>query len=383
LQPHTDGKVPSDIRNDLFLLSQIEVLQTEASGLESLEPLFGERWIGIETETSEVKNWIILADDLLAQIKAMANGADEKSTEDTVRGILDEQFANNIVNPPLVVSSQSLQAAWGQVEVLLPKMQQLTGHPFLLTGTNWLDEVLAVISRWKGNIGRANTWMNWNSVSSQAGIIGLVSVVGAVENQSLNWSEIQPASEVSYHRWWIDRVVTEDAVLCSFIAEQHEEMIRRFQVWTPRSANCRKRFLNRKSMTDYRIPTRTDPEWGTLAREISKKARHLPLRQLFQRIPHALTQLAPCLMMSPLSITQYLAPGADLFDVVTFDEASQIPVWEAIGAIARGRQTVIVGDPEQLPPTSFGERKIGEDDEYANVDRGRRLRLALGGPRPR
>ena len=53
--------------------------------------------------------------------------------------------------------------------------------------------------------------------------------------------------------------------------------------------------------------------------------------------------------------------------MVIFDEASQIPVWEAVGAIARGRQTVIVGDPEQLPPTTFGERKIGEDDEYADV----------------
>src|ERR1700722_11316123 len=131
--------------------------------------------MGIETETNELKNWIILGDVLCAQIKAMANGADEESTKQTVRGILEERFANNIVNPPPVVSSQSLQSAWGQVEVLLPKMQQLTGHPFLLTGTNWLDEVVAVISRWKGNVGRANTWMNWKSVSSQAGIIGLVS----------------------------------------------------------------------------------------------------------------------------------------------------------------------------------------------------------------
>jgi hypothetical protein len=58
-----------------------------------------------------------LADDLLAQIKAMVNGADEESTKDTVRGILDERLANNIVNPPSVVgiSSQSLRAAWGQV----------------------------------------------------------------------------------------------------------------------------------------------------------------------------------------------------------------------------------------------------------------------------
>jgi very-short-patch-repair endonuclease len=369
LQPHTDGKVPGDISNDLGLLTQIDALQKEASGLQSLKPLFGEGWIGIETETGEVKNWKILADDLCAQIKAMANGAGEKSIKDTVRRVLDERFANNTVHPAPVVSSHSVQGAWGQVEGLLPKMQQLSGHPFLLTGPNWLDEVLAVISRWKANIGRANTWMNWKSISSQAGMIGLVSVVDAVENQLLSWSEIQQASETSYDRWWIDRVVTEDAVLCSFIAEQHEEMIRRFQELDVQVSKLSQAIL--KSKIDERLPDPnafgTDPEWGTLAREISKKARHLPLRQLFQRIPHALSQLAPCLMMSPLSISQYLAPDADLFDVVIFDEASQIPVWEAVGAIARGRQTVIVGDPEQLPPTTFGERKVGEDDEYADV----------------
>jgi superfamily I DNA and/or RNA helicase len=90
------------------------------------------------------------------------------------------------------------------------------------------------------------------------------------------------------------------------------------------------------------VPTQTnfgkDPEWGTLAREINKKARHMPLRQLFGRIPNVLTQLAPCVMMSPLSIAQYLPAGARPFDVVIFDEASQIPVWDAIGAIARGTQ---------------------------------------------
>jgi hypothetical protein len=122
LQPHMDGKVSGDIRNDLFLLSQIDVLQREAFGLESLKPLFGERWTGIETETSDLKNWTSLADDLLAQIKTIPNGADKESAKDKVRVILDERFANNIVHPPPVVSSQSLQTAWGQVEGLLPKM---------------------------------------------------------------------------------------------------------------------------------------------------------------------------------------------------------------------------------------------------------------------
>ena len=91
-------------------------------------------------------------------------------------------------------------------------------------------------------------------------------------------------------------------------------MIRRFQELDAQVCKLSQAIL--KSKIDERLPDPnafgTDPEWGTLAREISKKARHLPLRQLFQKIPHALTQLAPCLMMSPLSISQYLAPDADL-----------------------------------------------------------------------
>ena len=107
----------------------------------------------------------------------------------------------------------------------------------------------------------------------------------------------------------------------------------------------------------------SDPEWGTLAREAAKKARHLPLRQLFGKIPNVVTRLTPCLMMSPLSIAQYLPPDSKLFDVVIFDEASQIPVWDAIGPMARGRQVIVVGDPEQLPPTSVGQRGDADDDD--------------------
>ncbi|MGC3347873.1 hypothetical protein, partial [Enterococcus faecium] len=75
-------------------------------------------------------------------------------------------------------------------------------------------------------------------------------------------------------------------------------------------------------------------EWGVLRHEITKKTRHLPLRELMSKIPDALTKLTPCLLMSPLSIAQYLAANSSVFDVVIFDEASQIPVWDAIGAIA-------------------------------------------------
>jgi hypothetical protein len=70
----------------------------------------------------------------------------------------------------------------------------------------------------------------------------------------------------------------------------------------------------------------------------------MPLRQLISSLPSALTKLAPCLLMSPLSVAQHLSAATALFDVVIFDEASQIRVWDAVGAMARGRQNVIVGE---------------------------------------
>ena len=109
-------------------------------------------------------------------------------------------------------------------------------------------------------------------------------------------------------------------------------------------------------------------EWGILRHEMTKKKQHLPLRELMTSIPTALTKLTPCLLMSPLSIAQYLAADATTFDLVVFDEASQIPVWDAIGAIARGRQVVMVGDPKQLPPTNFFARADSSDDDNTDGD---------------
>src|SRR5690606_35261827 len=100
-----------------------------------------------------------------------------------------------------------------------------------------------------------------------------------------------------------------------------------------------------------------------LARELAKRQRHLPVRQLIARMPQAIRRLTPCLMMSPLSVAQYLPTDAAPFDLVIFDEASQIPTWDAIGAVGRGRQVIVVGDPKQLPPTRFFERALPEAAE--------------------
>ena len=97
-------------------------------------------------------------------------------------------------------------------------------------------------------------------------------------------------------------------------------------------------------------------EMALIRAELAKQKRHIPLRQLVARAGRSLQALKPCFMMGPLSVAQYIPPGIMKFDLVIMDEASQMRPEDAVGALARGGQAIIVGDPKQLPPTSFFAR---------------------------
>ena len=109
-------------------------------------------------------------------------------------------------------------------------------------------------------------------------------------------------------------------------------------------------------------------ETTLIRREAAKKRRHLSVRQLLGRAPHVLSALRPCWTMSPILAAEMIPADLQLFDVVIFDEASQIPPAEAISSLARAPQTVIAGDSRQLPPTSFFGRSQGDDDDEAEED---------------
>ena len=128
------------------------------------------------------------------------------------------------------------------------------------------------------------------------------------------------------------------------------------------------------------IPTthtsgRAEDEMSVLLHEIGKKRNIMPLRKLFRTIPNLLLRLKPCLMMSPLSVSYFLEATTYKFDMVIFDEASQIFPQDAIGSIFRGSQVIIAGDSKQLPPTNFfaastnidGDYDIEDDDEEDTI----------------
>lgn len=111
------------------------------------------------------------------------------------------------------------------------------------------------------------------------------------------------------------------------------------------------------------LPTGSAGQMGIVRGEVSKKRRHLPLRVLLDKAGDAVTKIKPVVLMSPISVAQFLKPGCLTFDVVVIDEASQVRPADALGAIARARQLIVVGDAKQLPPTSFFDRQVEADDD--------------------
>ena len=107
---------------------------------------------------------------------------------------------------------------------------------------------------------------------------------------------------------------------------------------------------------------------GVLNAEIARKRGHLPMRVLLEKAGVAIQKLKPVFMMSPLSVAQFLKPGALQFDILVMDEASQIEPVDALGAIARAEQIVVVGDEKQLPPTAFFKKLTGEEDPEESDD---------------
>ena len=108
-------------------------------------------------------------------------------------------------------------------------------------------------------------------------------------------------------------------------------------------------------------------EMAIIRREINKKRRHMPIRRLITQAGRAIQQIKPMFMMSPMSVATYLEQGVLDFDLVVFDEASQVKVVDAIGPILRGKQVVVVGDTRQMPPTDFFNKALELDDEESQT----------------
>jgi Protein of unknown function (DUF4011)/AAA domain len=216
-------------------------------------------------------------------------------------------------------------------------------------------------------IDRSEDLTKWTAYTARARLArdaGLGELVDRLADGRLDGRTVVPEFEAAYYEVLFSEMAKDDPELARFDGDGHSRMVGEF------SALDRKRIhLARKEVAaahHQRIPRQDGGAGpiGLLKGEIVKRRNHLPIRQLMSRAGPAIQAIKPVFMMSPLSVAQFLEPGAVEFDMLVIDEASQIQPVDAFGAIARCRQVVVVGDDRQLPPTRFFDKMIaGAEDE--------------------
>lgn len=225
-------------------------------------------------------------------------------------------------------------------------------------------KVIEQLRQLPGLVSRFMDWLKWQETRHMAVSSGLAPLVEAVESGEVI-AETGQEFEKAYMTWWVRLAMDAEPALRRFSQWQHEDMIRRFRELDSQQAGLAAGEVLRRLGNDlpHRDQVPRKSELGLLRHQVGLTRPSIAIRTLIAEMPTSFTRLAPCVLMSPRSIAQYLPAGQAQFDLVIFDEASQIPTWDAIGAIARGKRAIIVGDPRQMPPTNFFGRADDDNDE--------------------
>ena len=234
-----------------------------------------------------------------------------------------------------------------------------------------LEDLIDRLSKCKDKKHLLEEWVDYCSNRQKCYEKGLTSYIEQVEKMSMSIDQIVDAYLKRFYRLWLDMALPLFPAVQSFRGRIHNQTIEEFKgldVLQLKIAQSRVRERILSRIPDFNSVTSTRDEVGILKREVSKQRKLMPLRKLFNSIPNLLTTLRPCFMMSPLSVSVFLEAQSYDFDMVIFDEASQVCTEDAIGAIMRGKQVIIVGDINQLPPTNFFTNSIEEEDFDVDIE---------------
>lgn len=338
--------------------------------------LFGVQWQGFKSEwsvLSRINDWVV---ELYRSI------GDKRMPQ----GIVDFLAGNPSVDV-LRSRVEALEAAWPAFSSALPavvnrlKLEATSAQTF---NTLTLDAQATQVRAWQATLGRLPEWITYNNATAILHKVGLTWLVEA----AFNWEH------AGSH---LTDLFVHDALERLFrLAHAEREPLRTFS--TASQEQVREKFaeLDRACFASTQLHLASQ-HWsalpkggghgqiGILQREFEKRSRHMPIRKLMQNAGNAIQAIKPIFMMSPMSIASFLPPGNIEFDLVIFDEASQVKPVDAFGAILRGRQLVVVGDSKQLPPTGFfdslavdGDAEDSDDEPLTTSDMESILGLVAG-----
>lgn len=318
---------------------------------------------GFDVDLGRLQETLNMAQEIRAAVRLPGYAADQlKQLLRTVAPVLPAPPQNDVIRP----AARQFLSAMEVFEHDRLAFSQLAGKAAELgPGTERLSTLRAALTELKDARALLRDWAVWCGLRQRAMVLGLDPLVESLEQDLVPSDQIKEVFRIAYARWWLPRVLDADPALREFRRFRHENTVATFRELDDLvrvHASQRVRHAIAHGLPPVQgVPRQS--ELGLLRHQMDLQRPRKSIREMIAAMPETFSKLAPCMLMSPLSIAQYLPPDKALFDVVIFDEASQITTWDAVGAIARARQTIIVGDPKQLPPTNFFGRNDGNDGD--------------------
>jgi len=346
-----DGVRLRDVRNVMTAGEQCRDVMAAVQSATAAQRLLGASFRGVNTDIEPIQHTVQFA-------QSIASGT---LPPRTVQWLLCPEYGSHLTD--LRAWLNGAHNCGAKLQALSDELASVSGAALWeKNAENPWGSLQALAERALGNREELPRWNHFLRLQIQSRENGLDRLTALAENRALEPSELGRAFAFVFYNTLSRSVFMDHADLSQVTGVTQEQLQRQFaaadkeaiRLYSERvAAIIDKRPIPYGNQSG---PVRSWTEMALVANEISKQKRHIPIRQLIRRSSNALVALKPCFMMGPLSVAQYLAPGQLKFDFVVMDEASQLRPEDAIGALARGGQVIVVGDPKQLPPTSFFQR---------------------------
>jgi very-short-patch-repair endonuclease len=321
---------------------------------------FGSAWRSVASDWDDLEKRLAW----LARFHALA--ARHGAIGDAGLELAERGARSNALPEELATTSRRFTDALAEVRQLLAWPQEYLAKESVASVCSRLAELAR-------DLGRGTAWAAFVRALNGLAQQPAASIAEAAFRGEIGPDQVGRAFGRALFTAWLDAVLPTVPALSDFTIEVHDDRRRQFQKLDSQLIiEKRGEVVSRLRETGQRRFASSSAAHRTfLTKELAKQKRHRPLRVLLREAREAVTALKPCFLMSPLSVSQFLVPTSD-FDLVVFDEASQLPTEDAVAAISRGKKLVVVGDPKQLPPTNFFAIQAGAamspvDDDGAPV----------------
>lgn len=361
--PLEDDKIIADLES----LQQCQELQRRIEEYDSeASKVFGNLWKGRKTDVEKVKE---LAEWVLTLKKLVKTGKITERTFNIIEDVPDTAKINGTIQK-LNKDYKAFLKVYNKLKKYVEIDEELVfGRKLRLVHFHSLEEK---IEDFQKGMGLLQKWSQLTSILSEKQSQISDPVIELIKADKIEIEDIIPCLKANFADDLLRNAFINNPVLSNFIGEIHERKIKRFiDVDRDVITLNRRRIANKISDKRPHINSAAsrNSELGILLSEFNRKRGHMPIRKLLTNAGGLVQKIKPCFMMSPLSVAQFIDPlnSHDLrFDVVIFDEASQVKPEDALGAFLRADQAVVMGDTRQLPPTSFFDimLEIDENEDY-------------------